>query len=197
MRASSRSTATSHRSTQITHVARIGFVAERKLPFPEPLLKFNNTAPYVYKNPNNEQPFGDGKKGRKQQRSWIRRIPQGTQNEGRVRGGQREESVYKTDPARAATRVINPASMGGFKPRAPPEGLLVAEGVGRDPVEDPGEDEELPPVALDYGDRRIEYRQRKKQKSRGQTHLESLERFISGGVDGKDHTGFAVTREED
>ena len=70
------------------------------------------------------------------------------------RGGQRrDESVYKTDPARTATRVIIPASMGGFKPRAPPEGLLVAEGLGTDPVEDdPGEVEELlAPVALFWG----------------------------------------------
>jgi len=41
--------------------------------------------------------------------------------------------------------------MGGFKPRAPPEGLLVAEGLGWDPVEDTDVDEEeveLAPVAL-------------------------------------------------
>jgi hypothetical protein len=49
-----------------------------------------------------------------------------------------------------ATRVMIPASADGFMPRAP-EGLLVAEGVGIDPVdEDPGVDELLP-VALACG----------------------------------------------
>jgi len=52
-----------------------------------------------------------------------------------------------------ATKVIVPASMDKFKPRAPLL-LVVAEGVAPDPVdEDPGldeddEDEELVPVAL-------------------------------------------------
>jgi len=123
----------------------IRFGAERELPSPEPLSRFHNTAPYVYKIPNNERPFGDGKKGWKPQR--------------------RDESVYKMDPARTATKVITAARTGGFRPRAPPEGLLVAEGVGREPVEEPGEDEELPPVALVYKYGRTERRQRKKKTS--------------------------------
>ena len=52
-----------------------------------------------------------------------------------------------------------PASLDGPKPRAAPlEGLLDAEGLGTDPVDDPpdegwDEDEEFPLVALSYGDR--------------------------------------------
>lgn len=49
--------------------------------------------------------------------------------------------------------------MGGFKPRAPPEGFLVAEGLGTEPVDDPGEVEELlAPVALFYGDGKMKHR---------------------------------------
>jgi len=69
---------------------------------------------------------------------------------------RRNKSLYKKVPAKIATNVINPASLDGFKPRAPPpEGLLVAEGVGTDPVDEgpcedetPVDDERLAPVAL-------------------------------------------------
>jgi len=97
------------------------------------------------------------RRGRNDQQVVSKQTPRALKRRGEFKEGQRrDESVYKTDPAKTATRVIIPASMGGFKPRAPPEGLLVAEGLGIDPVEDPGEVEELAPVALFYGDGMIE-----------------------------------------
>jgi len=55
------------------------------------------------------------------------------------------------DPAKMATKVIIPASLDALKPRvASFEGLLDADGLGTDPVDEGTvEDEELAPVALD------------------------------------------------
>jgi len=70
----------------------------------------------------------------------------------------RDKFIYKTDPARIATKVKIPASLDGPKSKAALfEGLGDADGLGTDPVgvdpvgvgEDPAGGEGLAPVALD------------------------------------------------
>lgn len=76
-------------------------------------------------------------------------------------------------------------------------GLFEADGLGTDPVDEELSEEEvvLVPIALACSDGTSVTGKQQKNKE-GRTYLESIVGLIRGRVDGKNHTSFAVARNE-